>query len=77
MFMLKKAGDNLMDVKKRLIDLDRKQVDLIKPLRERGINAAYCEINLAINGRGTQEKHKKILETVNEILTEWEKKNEV
>lgn len=62
-----------MEVKVRLMKLEKKQVDLIKPLAERGISASSSEISLAINGRAVQEKHKKILETVDVILTEWEK----
>lgn len=63
-----------MDTKIRLLQLNLKQVDLIDLLADRGITANNVEINLAINGRGTQEKHKKILEAVNEILTEMEEK---
>lgn len=63
-----------METKIRLITLGVKQVDLIQPLAKKGVHTSQCELNLAINGRGTQEKHKKILEAVNEILTEWEEK---
>lgn len=65
--------DTFMDTKIRLLQLGMKQVDLIALLAEHGINAVPCEISLAINGKGTQEKHKKILEVIDEILTEKEK----
>ncbi len=61
-----------MDTKIRLIQLGMKQVDLIGLLKERGVSASQCELNLAINGRGNQEKHKKIRAAINEILTERE-----
>ena len=63
-----------MDTKIRLFQLNLKQVDLIELLAEKGITANKVEINLAINGRSTQTKHKKILEAVDEILTEMEEK---
>ena len=59
----------------RLLALNMKQVDLIELLAERGINAVPCELSLAINGKGTQEKHKKMLEAIDEILTEKEQSN--
>lgn len=61
----------------RLLALGIHQVDLLKPLNDRGIKTAQCELNLAINGRGTQPKHKKILDGVNSILTEMEGNNGV
>lgn len=64
-----------MKTKMRLLALNMKQVDLIKLLAERGINAVPCELSLAINGKGTQEKHKKMLEAIDEILTEKEQSN--
>lgn len=64
-----------MSTKIRLIQLGMKQNELIKPLAEKGISVNTSELCLAINGKGTQEKHKKILEVVDEILTEMEDKN--
>lgn len=61
-----------METKVRLLELHMKQVDLIEPLAKRGLNVVPCELSLAINGKGTQEKHKKILEAVDEILKEKE-----
>lgn len=61
-----------MDTKIRLIQLGMKQVDLIGLLKERGVSASQCELNLAINGRGNQEKHKKIRAAIDEILSERE-----
>lgn len=61
-----------MDIKIRLLQLGMKQVDLIEPLRERGITTSQCELNLAINGRGTQKKQIRTLEAINEILAEKE-----
>ena len=63
-----------METKMRLISLGKKQADLIVPLAEHGVNANQTEVCAAINGRGTHATHKKILEAVNEILTEWEEK---
>lgn len=63
-----------METKMRLVELNKKQVDLVQPLSERGMSVSPSELSLAINGRAMQEKHKKILEAVNEILTEWEEK---
>lgn len=64
-----------MSTKIRLLQLGMKQIDLLKPLNERGINANTTELNLAINEKGNQEKHKKIRAAVDEILTELEGEN--
>jgi len=61
-----------MDIKIRLIQLGMKQVDLIEPLRERGVTISRSEMNLAINGRGTQPQHTRALEAINDILDEKE-----
>lgn len=66
-----------MKTKMRLLALNMKQIDLIELLAERGINAVPCELSLAINGKGTQEKHKKILEAIDEILTEKENSSDM
>lgn len=66
-----------MDIKIRLLQLGMKQVDLIEPLRERGITISRSEMNLAINGRGTQRQHIRALEAINEILTEKEAEKDV
>lgn len=65
-----------MMIKMRLLQLNIKQVDLIQPLAKKGINTSQCELNLAINGRGNQNKHKRILEAIEEILDEKEKEKE-
>lgn len=61
-----------MHTKIRLIQLGMRQNELIKPLADKGLTVNTAELCLAINGKGTQDKHKKILEAVNEILTEME-----
>lgn len=61
-----------MNTKIRLIQLGLTQRDLVKLLSEKNLNASPTEISLAINGRMTQNKHKKILKAVDEILTEME-----
>ena len=63
-----------MDTKIKMLQLGVKQVDLIKMLNARGIKCAPCELNLAINGTGTQPKHKRIMEAVEEILAEIEQR---
>ena len=61
-----------MEIKMRMLALGITQVALIEPLKERGINTSQCELNLAINGRGTQPKHLKVIEGVKAILSEME-----
>lgn len=61
-----------MDTKIRLLQLNMKQVDLIKLLGEKGIVVNAAELSLAVNERGNQEKHKKIRAAIDEILTEKE-----
>ena len=62
-----------MQTKIRLLQLDMKQADLLKLLSERGIVTDAPELSRAINGC-QQERYRKIMAVVNEILTEMEEK---
>lgn len=60
-------------IKVRLMELGRKQVDLIPALKERGIPVSPCELSNTLSGVLQSPKAEKILSAANEIVTEWER----
>lgn len=59
-------------IKVRLIELGRKQVDLIPELAKRGIKTNPSELTQALKGINQQPKMGKIISAANEIVSEWE-----
>lgn len=45
-----------------------KQADLIQPLSIKGVETATSVISLAVNGKGFQPRHQKLLLAIDEIL---------
>ncbi len=65
-------------IKLRLVTLDRKQVEFIPILRERyHEKMTSVELSRIIGGMQEGNKAKRVLEEVDEILTEWEKEQNV
>lgn len=60
-------------IKVRLVELGKKQVDLIPELAKRGMKVNPTELSLAILGKSQQPKASKILSAANEIISEWER----
>lgn len=60
-------------IKIRLIELGKKQADLIPELAKRGIKANPTELSQALTGRCQQPKAEAIISAANEIVKEWEK----
>ena len=63
-------------IKIRLIELGKKQKDLIPALLKKGIDANPAEISNALNGTYQKPKLDKILTACNEIVSEWERGKE-
>ena len=60
-------------IKLRLMELGRKQVELIPELRKRGIERITpSDLSVALKGDSQSPKSQKILSAANEIVTEWE-----
>lgn len=59
-------------IKVRLMELGRKQVDLIPALKERGIMITPAELSNTLSGMLQSPKAEKTLSAANEIVTEWE-----
>ncbi len=57
----------------RMKALGIKQVDMIKRLRERGIAIQAPELSSMLNGINTYPKSKKVLDEVDNILSEAER----
>lgn len=60
-------------IKIRLMELGKKQYDLIPELNKRGIKADQAAVSNALNGRCQAPKFDRILSACNEIVTAWEK----
>lgn len=60
-------------LKVRLVELRRKQYELIPELAKRGIKANSAEVSNALNGTYKSKKFEQIVSIGNEIVTEWEK----
>lgn len=59
-------------IKIRLMELGKKQVDLIPELAKMGIKTEPAELSNALSGRYQKPKLDKILSACNVIVTEWE-----
>lgn len=62
-------------IKIRLIELGKKQYELIPELAKRGIKADQAALSNALSGRYQAPKFDKILSACNEIVTAWEKED--
>lgn len=60
------------NIKARLANISKKNVDVIAALAGRGINTNPAEFSGAINKRLVTPKAVRICETADEIITEWE-----
>lgn len=59
-------------IKVRLVELGKKQVDLIPELAKKGLKVNPTELSLAIGGKNQQPKMGDILSAANEIVSRWE-----
>lgn len=59
-------------IKIRLMELGKKQVELIPELAKMGIKTEPAELSNALSGRYQKPKLDKILSACNVIVTEWE-----
>jgi hypothetical protein len=59
-------------IKIRLLELNKKQADLIPILAERGIKTNPWELSPAVNGKSLTPKAKMIVKEADRIITEWE-----
>lgn len=62
-----------MNIKIALIELGKKQVDLLPGLKERGFKVSACDISKAINETQDQPKMQKLRDAVVEIIEDWKK----
>lgn len=60
-------------IKARLAELGKKNIDVIRELKLRGITCSPSHFSDAINGRNTSETADRICEMANDIICEWEK----
>lgn len=67
----------IYNIKKRLNAMGRKQVALLKPLRERGFTVSPSKLSDALNERQVSDAYQIITKTCNEIVTMWEKQESV
>lgn len=65
-----------MNFKIRLIQLGKKQADLLDPLRAEGFTITPPELSEIINGRRQTPKAEKVLDRVDLILSRWEEKDD-
>lgn len=61
-------------IKMKLLDLGRKQVDLMAELERRGITTSPPELSNSINGNLNTPKGSRIRQECLYILDEWEKR---
>ncbi len=62
------------NIKARLAVLGRTCTDVIEEMSKRGLYCTPPQFSLSIGRGKKQEKHCKILELANEIISEWENK---
>lgn len=62
----------LFRIKARLVNLGKKQVDLIPELEKMDLRVNPTELSQAVNVRNQQKKTMDILSASNEIVLEWE-----
>ncbi len=63
-----------MNIKMRLLALNKKQIDLVAELRERGVAIADTQISTYINHPSPAPKCQQVLNEIEKILKSWEKK---
>jgi len=63
----------LYDIPRRLFDLKKTQVDLIKTLAKKEIKVSQSEMSQFVNGVLFTPKANLVLSESDKILTEWEK----
>lgn len=62
-----------MEIKMRLLQVGKKQVDLIHELRKRGYTGIEAPlVSSVISGRNSYPKGLEIREAIGDILSEWE-----
>ena len=63
-----------MNIKISLMELGKKQIDLIPELTKRGINISPCDLSRALNDNVYHTpKLKKVREFSEEIIEDWKK----
>ena len=62
-----------MNIKMRLLALNKKQIDLVAELRKRGVVIHDTQISTYINHPSPAPKCQQILNEVEKILKDWEK----
>lgn len=63
-----------MNIKISLMELGKKQIDLIPELTKRGINISSCDLSRALNDNVYHTpKLKKVREFSEEIIEDWKK----
>lgn len=63
----------MYDIPRRLFDLKKTQVDLIKTLAKKEIKVSQSEMSQFVNGVLFTPKANLVLSESDKILTEWEK----
>lgn len=61
-----------MNLKIRLMQCGKKQIDVVQKLNEQGINVTQAELSLYINGRVNPPKSELVLAEAEKIIEEWE-----
>ena len=71
---VKKEGNRMgKGIKIRLLQLEKKQVDLLEELRKRGYPKLYAsQLSRYISGADVSPQAEAVMETTKEILSEWE-----
>lgn len=64
------------NIKLRLMQLGKKQKDLIPELAKLKINASPADISNALNGSYQSPKLDRIVSACNEIVSKWEKESD-
>lgn len=59
-------------IKARLAELGRRNVDVIREIRNRGFNCSNSYFSDAINGKNTSELADRICEIADAVILEWE-----
>ena len=63
------------DIKFKLLRIGKKQVDLLRELRNRGQKVSPQELSCFISGVVQTPKSEAVLKIARDILDEWEKEN--
>ena len=63
------------DIKFKLLRIGKKQVDLLRELRNRGQKVSQQELSCFISGVVQTPKSEAVLKIARDILDEWEKEN--